>query len=83
MRLIDADALKDVISDTWVLDRIDKQPTVDAEPARHGKWKRSKFYKSIIFCDECGEPFELSNSMEHWNYCPNCGIRMDGEDDEN
>lgn len=30
MRLIDADKLKDIISDTWVLDRIDEQPTVDA-----------------------------------------------------
>lgn len=32
MRLIDADKLKDIISDTWVLDRIDEQPTVDTVP---------------------------------------------------
>ena len=56
---------------------IDVQPTVDVESARHGRWKQSKYYKNIIFCDECGEPFELSNSMEHWNYCPNCGAKMD------
>ena len=31
MRLIDADKLKGVISDTWILDRIDEQPTVDVE----------------------------------------------------
>ena len=31
MRLIDADKLKDIISDTWVLDRIDEQPTIDVE----------------------------------------------------
>lgn len=43
---------------------------------RHGRWKQSKYYKNIIFCDKCGEPFELSNSMEHWNYCPNCGAKM-------
>lgn len=30
MGLIDADKLKDIISDTWILDRIDEQPTVDA-----------------------------------------------------
>lgn len=29
MRTIDADKLKDTISDTWILDRIDEQPTVD------------------------------------------------------
>lgn len=32
MRLIDADKLKGFISDTWILDRIDEQPTVDVEP---------------------------------------------------
>ena len=30
MRLIDANKLKDIISDTWILDRIDEQSTVDA-----------------------------------------------------
>ena len=44
---------------------------------RHGHWKRSQHYPHIIFCDECGEPFELSNSINHWNYCPNCGAKMD------
>ena len=53
----------------------------EAEP-KHGRWKRSKYYPRIIICDECGEPYELSNSMDHWVYCPNCGARMDliGED---
>ena len=49
----------------------------ETEPVKHGRWKRSKFYENIIFCDECGEPFELSNSIEHWNYCPNCGVKME------
>ena len=48
-RLIDADKLAKDINDLsthplneWdtmgVLMRIDKQPTVDAEPVRHGRW---------------------------------------------
>lgn len=36
MRPIDADKLKDIISDTWILDRIDEQPIVD--PYKHGHW---------------------------------------------
>jgi hypothetical protein len=56
---------------------IDAIPTVDAEPTKHGRWKRSKYYPRIIICDECGEPYELSNSMDHWVYCPSCGARMD------
>lgn len=31
-RLIDADKLKEIISDTWILDRIDEQPTVNVCP---------------------------------------------------
>ena len=38
MRLIDADKLKDTISDTWILDRIDEQPTADPV-----KWIPVKF----------------------------------------
>lgn len=85
-RLIDANEILksehqhyDYMADEYyVLVRdIENAPTVDTEPVRHGRWKRSKSYKSVIFCDECGEPFELSNSTEHWNYCPNCGAKMD------
>lgn len=50
---------------------------MDTQEVRHGRWKQSKYYPHIIICDECGEPYELSNSMEHWNYCPNCGVKMD------
>ena len=84
MRLIDADRLKAYLLENYImydhtLADIDAQPTVDIESARHGRWKQSKYYKNIIFCDECGEPFELSNSIEHWNYCPNCGAKMEGK----
>ncbi len=58
-------------------DILERIPTVDIEPVKRGHWKRSKHYPRIIICDECGEPFELSNSMEHWNYCPNCKAKMD------
>ena len=56
---------------------IENAPTIEAEPVRHGQWKQNKYYPHIIICNECGEPYELSNSMEHWNYCPNCGCKMD------
>lgn len=60
----------------WALSR-----GIDAllhEPVHHGRWKQTKAYPGIIFCDECGEPFEKSNSSDKWNYCPNCGAKMDG-----
>lgn len=43
---------------------------------KQGKWKVSKAYPHIVFCDECGAPFERSNNTEHFNFCPNCGAKM-------
>lgn len=82
-RLIDADALKDDILKSAVMidDRgiqtgyeiaielIKRQPTIDAEPVRHGKWTVTPIY---IKCSECGESFMLMPQ----NYCPQCGADM-------
>lgn len=84
MRLIDADALKKHYA-WWDDDRqklfdsiVDSQPTVDAEPVRHGKWIDrngaivAPFWERYE-CSECGARSDNSN------YCPNCGARMDKE----
>lgn len=86
MRLIDADFLKRRINETMsseyvystigLKNLIEEAPTIAAEDVKHGKWRLSKYYPHIISCDVCGEPYELSNSMEHWNYCPHCGAKM-------
>lgn len=53
-------------------------PTADVAPVRHGRW---------LCVDTDTEKFFLCNrckKKEYWesNYCPNCGCRMDGGDDE-
>ena len=49
---------------------------------RHGRWEDEKYrwIKSISMwwstsyeCSICGEA-----GIKNWNYCPNCGARMDG-----
>ena len=51
-----------------------------AEPVRHGKWIKADsqqyFRKHYPFftCSECGQ---RKDSQKTWNYCPNCGARMD------
>ena len=53
-------------------------------PARHGRWEK----KSVLYsCSECGMtcPYDVrADVIEYWacNYCPNCGCRMGGGDDE-
>jgi len=66
------------------IDDIDHAPTVDAVPVRRGKWKHKKDLKQF-FCDQCGEPSLTEDDvyfygMEFPNFCPNCGAKMDGEE---
>ena len=78
--------LKDCLNSTdkgmftvGIMQAIDEQPTIDAEPVRHGKWMftPSDAFEAMFAkpkCSECG--FE---SADGGNYCPNCGARMDKE----
>lgn len=57
-------------------------PTADVEPVKHGKWigKPIAGY-STVRCSICRTAY-LENAGQ-WNYCPNCGAKMDlKEDDE-
>lgn len=92
MRLIDADALgvgrcsRDVLPADYcagwngLIRLLEKAPTVDAVPVVHGRWIEDHDY---LKCPECGVMvkwdftfFDIGN----WNYCPNCGAKMDGGD---
>ena len=80
MRLIDADALGELVSHGVVhYEDIMAQPTVDAEPVRRGKWIDETFEPWGLVhhpfkCNLCGEHAEFASP-----YCPNCGARMDEE----
>ena len=88
MRMIDADALKKELSGfnyDMALRIVDTQPTIDAEPVRHGRWndKPDEYSGTCIIrhCSECGWSVFKGNPLYdfgHWNYCPNCGAEMYG-----
>ena len=65
----------DKLIDEWLADCIDdvidEQPTVDAEPVKHGRWIEDKY--GIPHCSECG----TINNTVYKAYCSNCGARMD------
>lgn len=77
MRLIDADALlekKQEMELCFAVTEwdINKAPTIEAEPVKHGYWievAKNTSWK----CSECGE---LSCCKA--DYCPDCGAKMDG-----
>lgn len=87
-RPIDADALikkwenvhsKDIsfaMAIIGAINDVKKAPTIDAVPVRHGHWiQAAEDFRNQVFwwnCSECG--FSVSS---RYNYCPNCGARMD------
>lgn len=91
MRLIDADAVihgvrnrclgqTDVVkTEHRIIDMLNRMPTVDAVPVRHGKWENTRpdapmfgFY----YCSLCGR----KRTSPQDKYCPNCGARMDEDE---
>ena len=59
--------------------RIKSAPTIEAEPVRHGRWNEKGH------CECCG--YDMGSRVNKWTnvydlqFCPNCGARMDGGDD--
>lgn len=63
--------LEDVI---W---EVDAQPAADVAPVVHGRWVSKNEWTFV--CSNCdyvdAYPFD-----DRYNYCPNCGAKMDGGD---
>lgn len=57
-----------------ILQVVKEQPTVDAVPVVHGRWIAQDSGRTRFMCSEC----KSKNHHGHENYCPNCGARMDG-----
>ncbi len=91
MRLIDADALMADIrqnsasyfADDFAHEWVDKQPTV--EERKRGEWIGTEFDgyadgNPVYYewkCSCCGAIIE--DEEPTWNFCPNCGADMRGE----
>ncbi len=95
-RLIDANAeirkMRDALAKNkrnmrhlvyWVFDAVisvlEKASTVDAVEVVHGRWDRVKFFANATLhhCSICGQA-----EIKTYNYCPNCGAKMDGGNEE-
>lgn len=71
-------------------DKIDEQPTIDAELIRYGHWIECESENGIYFheCSECGQRDMYKGTFTDQNgrgfsfyfkrqYCPVCGARME------
>ena len=71
-----------------IIDRIGEQPTVDAVEVVYGKWtpvdviaKKAGYSVRYYHHAECKvNPCRLFECMD--DYCPNCGAKMDGGNED-
>lgn len=53
-----------------------KQPKVDAEEVVHGQWIEKPYLLGTTrYCSICGQNYGMPHGV--FNYCPNCGAKMD------
>ena len=79
-----ADAYNDLAED------FHRIPAADVEPVRRGQWFRYEDdWNSLTTfqCSVCGEEYCFERDEDiltlNYNYCPNCGAKMDLEDESN
>ena len=91
-RLIDANALKrhmvrameisgvrNITKEDFVY-CIDNSDTVDAVEVVHGRWVQKEIRE--LLCSSIVPHCSVCNALkiqDKWNYCPNCGAKMDGD----
>ena len=66
--------------------RIEALPSADVAPVVHGRWEDSTdewLGTDVYTCSKCRESYVLVEGTPEqnlWNYCPNCGAKMDGKE---
>jgi len=98
MRLIDADAAIDALTEYGngravhigveeAVRRIEQLPSVQPE-RKTGRWipDNTDYYRTRFICSACGESEEVPTTGfgygTMWDYCPNCGAKMEGGEAE-
>ena len=60
----------------FILNRL----SADVAPVRHGRWEMNSDRPDNIICTNCDVGFDVwKHEAKDFNYCPNCGAKMDLE----
>ena len=64
----------------FCIDTVNNIPAADVAPVVHGKWLKPEYEYHVGICSLCGcVPLKPAFRSTPYNYCPNCGAKMDGE----
>lgn len=68
------------------VDKVEDFPAADVAEVVHGEWVGTadgyadgELVYDMWNCSECGYDADGAEEKPDWNYCPNCGAKMDGE----
>lgn len=53
----------------------------DVAPVAHGEWIKIS-YTTLYKCSVCTDMIDMPYQKNLFNYCPKCGARMDGGNEE-
>lgn len=67
-----------------VKEEVGKIPAADVAPVVHGEWAPSEGNPGFLVCSVCGDCYVYDEWVDgrKWRYCPNCGAKMDGKDED-
>lgn len=63
-------------------------PAADVAPVVHARWMHSRYEDcseqfELVKCSQCNhEAYAMAFYVRGGNYCPNCGAKMDGGDND-
>ena len=69
------------------MDMVISFTAADVVPVVHGKWVKAHWKNSVSCanCSICGFEayhYDFQGVQKTYNYCPNCGAKMDGEEQD-
>lgn len=86
---IDAELAKDAICECYITDdeklmlirRINRIPASDVVEVRHGQWVNEKYVWQGLKSAQCNQCKRKTDYYIQPNYCPTCGAKMNGGQD--
>ena len=66
---------------------VEIEPAADVQDVKHGKWSiryEGTYKRAKCYCSVCGKSNGIGGIISNQKkpYCPNCGAKMDLEDNE-